>query len=78
LLYSLFENTTLMATSKQQLEFNYNEDKMRQLVSEMNQKLQKIYLGGGKSKIESHHAKGKLTARERIECLLTKVLKPLK
>jgi 3-methylcrotonyl-CoA carboxylase beta subunit len=67
LLYSLFENTTLMATSKQQLEFNYNEDKMRQLVSEMNQKLQKIYLGGGKSKIEAHHSKGKLTARERIE-----------
>lgn len=72
MLYSQFENTTLMATSKQQLEFNYNEDKMRQLVSEMNQKLQKIYLGGGKSKIEAHHAKGKLTARERIELLTDK------
>jgi acetyl-CoA carboxylase carboxyltransferase component len=32
--------------------------------------LLKVYKGGGDSRIEKHHAKGKLTARERIEYLL--------
>ncbi|WP_070137280.1 acyl-CoA carboxylase subunit beta [Crocinitomix algicola] len=59
-----------MAVSKQELEFNNNEDKMRLKISEMEQKLEKIYLGGGKNKIEKHHSKGKLTARERIEKLI--------
>ena len=36
----------------------------------MNQKLQKIYLGGGKEKIAKQHQKGKLTARERINYLI--------
>jgi acetyl-CoA carboxylase carboxyltransferase component len=52
------------------LEFNKNEDKMKLLISEMNQKLQKIYLGGGKDKIAKQHEKGKLTARERINFLI--------
>lgn len=59
-----------MAVSKQELEFNNNEDKMRLKISEMEQKLEKIYLGGGKNKIEKHHSKGKLTARERIDKLI--------
>ncbi|MCW3083993.1 MAG: mccB [Bacteroidetes bacterium] len=54
------------------LEFNNNEDKMNLLISAMEQKLAKIYLGGGKSKIEKQHEQGKLTARERIEFLLDK------
>lgn len=54
------------------MEFNKNEDKMKLLISEMNQKLQKIYLGGGKKKIQKQHAKGKLTARERIDFLIDK------
>jgi len=29
-------------------------------------------LGGGQARIETQHKKGKLTARERIECLLDK------
>mgnify|MGYP003871352837 CR=1 FL=1 len=33
------------------MEFNKNEDKMKLLLSEMNQKLQQIYLGGGKTGI---------------------------
>lgn len=57
---------------KQNIEFNKNEDHMKLLISKMEQKLQKIYLGGGKKKIEKHHAKGKLTARERIDLLLDK------
>lgn len=59
-----------MAVSKQELEFNKNEDKMRLRISEMEQKLEVIYQGGGKKKIEKHHSKGKLTARERIEKLI--------
>ena len=34
------------------LEFNKNEDKMRMLISQMEQRLGKIYLGGGKARIE--------------------------
>ncbi len=54
------------------LEFNKNEDKMNLLISAMEQKLAKIYLGGGKAKIEKQHEQGKLTARERVEFLLDK------
>ncbi len=43
---------------------------MKLLLSEMNQKLQQIHLGGGKKKLEKQHAKGKLTARERIDFLI--------
>ena len=54
------------------IEFNKNEDQMKLLISEMNQKLQKIYLGGGKEKIAKQHQKGKLSARERIDFLIDK------
>ncbi len=52
------------------LELNKNEDKMKLMISEMNQKLNKIKSGGGKEKIEKQHKQGKLTARERIDFLL--------
>ncbi len=55
---------------KQNLEHNKNEDHMKLLISKMEQKLAVVKLGGGKKKIEKHHAKGKLTARERINLLL--------
>jgi len=51
------------------LEFNKNDDKMRLLISGMKRKLAKVAFGGGKKKIEKQHAKGKLTARERIDYL---------
>ena len=54
------------------IKFNKNEDHMRLLISEMKQKLAKIYLGGGKKKIEKLHSKNKLTARERINYLIDK------
>jgi 3-methylcrotonyl-CoA carboxylase beta subunit len=54
------------------LEFNKNDDKMRLLIGQMEQRLQKIYLGGGKSRIEKLHEQGKMTARERIDFLLDK------
>lgn len=52
------------------LEFNKNDDKMRLLISQLEQKLAKVYLGGGKSRIDKLHEQGKLTARERIDYLL--------
>ena len=54
------------------LEFNKNDDKMRLLISGMKRKLGKVALGGGRKKIEKQHAKGKLTARERINYLKDK------
>lgn len=52
------------------LEKNKNEDRFKLLVSDIKSKLEKIHEGGGKKKIEKHHAKGKMTARERIDYLL--------
>ncbi len=52
------------------LNFNINEDHNKLLLSELKKQQVKIKLGGGKSKIEKEHAKGKLTARERIDYLL--------
>jgi len=52
------------------INFNKNEDFNKLKVAELKKKLLKVYKGGGDSRIEKHHAKGKLTARERIEYLL--------
>ncbi|APY12470.1 methylcrotonoyl-CoA carboxylase [Seonamhaeicola sp. S2-3] len=52
------------------INFNINEDYNKLLLSELNKRLIKVKLGGGKSRIEKHHSKGKLTARERIDYLL--------
>jgi 3-methylcrotonyl-CoA carboxylase beta subunit len=58
-----------MAT-QQELDFNFNEDQFRLKIRALEQSLEKIYLGGGKARIEKHHESGKLTARERIAALL--------
>jgi len=50
--------------------FNKNEDYNRQLVSKLKQRLAKVALGGGQKRIDKLHAKGKMTARERIAFLL--------
>lgn len=52
------------------IEFNKNEDALKMLVSDLDQRLAKVRLGGGKKKIEKQHAQGKLTARERIDYLV--------
>ncbi|MDG1314559.1 MAG: acyl-CoA carboxylase subunit beta [Flavobacteriaceae bacterium] len=52
------------------LNFNKNEDYNKLLVTNLKKRLVKVRLGGGISKIEKEHAKGKLTARERIDYLL--------
>src|SRR5690554_2506491 len=52
------------------INFNKNEDYNKLLVSELKKRFAQVRLGGGKKNIEKHHAKGKMTARERIDYLL--------
>ncbi len=52
------------------INFNKNEDHNKLQVAELKKKLLKVYKGGGDGRIEKHHAKGKMTARERINYLL--------
>lgn len=51
------------------IQFNKNEDTIKQLNYKLETKLKQVKLGGGEKKIASQHKKGKLTARERIEYL---------
>jgi acetyl-CoA carboxylase carboxyltransferase component len=51
---------------------NKNEDNYSLALSDMRQRLDRIYLGGGKQSIEKQHNRGKLTARERIAYLCDK------
>lgn len=51
------------------LQFNTNEDAFKQRCHQLKTKLEAVKLGGGKEKIEKHHKKSKLTARERIDFL---------
>lgn len=55
---------------KKDLEFNKNQDTMQLAVAKMRHRLEKIHLGGGEKRIERQHAKGKMTARERVDFLL--------
>jgi 3-methylcrotonyl-CoA carboxylase beta subunit len=57
-------------SKKEDIDFNKNDDQMRLLVSKMNQKLAKVFEGGGKKRIEKLHEQGKMSARERITYLL--------
>ncbi|MET2984728.1 acyl-CoA carboxylase subunit beta [Aureibaculum conchae] len=52
------------------INFNKNEDHNKLQVAALRNKLRNVYNGGGKKRIEKLHAKGKLTARERIDYLL--------
>ena len=59
-----------MAVSSKDIDFNYNDDQMRLKIRAMERALDKIYLGGGKKRIEKLHKAGKLSARKRINLLL--------
>lgn len=52
------------------LNFNKNEDYNKLLVSDLRKRFVKVKLGGGQKRIDKHHEKGKMTARERIDYLL--------
>jgi acetyl-CoA carboxylase carboxyltransferase component len=51
------------------LKYLKNEDEMKQISFRLSEKKKVAHLGGGQKKIDAHHAKGKLTARERIAYL---------
>src|SRR5512133_3115471 len=46
------------------------EDSHQKLIDDLKQKREEAALGGGADRIEAQHAKGKLTARERITRLV--------
>jgi 3-methylcrotonyl-CoA carboxylase beta subunit len=52
------------------INFNKNEDYNKLLVSALRKRFAKVKLGGGQKKIDKHHSKGKMTARERVDYLL--------
>lgn len=52
------------------LEASKNEDHNKLAVSELHNRLVKVYQGGGEKHTAKHKAKGKMTARERIDALL--------
>ena len=52
------------------IEESKNDDSIRMMISDLKRKQEQINLGGGQSKIDKQHAKGKLIARERIDFLL--------
>ena len=43
---------------------------MKDVIEQLDAKRSAARMGGGETRIEAQHAKGKLTARERIELLL--------
>ena len=52
------------------INFNKNEDHNKLLLSDLTKRLSLVKLGGGQKRIDKHKAKGKMTARERIDYLL--------
>jgi acetyl-CoA carboxylase carboxyltransferase component len=52
------------------IKFNKNEDHNKLLLSDLKRRFAKVKLGGGEKSMEKHRAKGKMTARERIDYLL--------
>ena len=61
----------------QSVEHNQNEDAMRLLWAQISKKADTAAKGGGIKRIEKEHAKGKLTARERLSGLFDPNTTPL-
>ncbi|WP_339625541.1 carboxyl transferase domain-containing protein [uncultured Winogradskyella sp.] len=59
------------------IKFNKNEDHNKLLLSDLRKRLVKVKLGGGEKSMAKHRAKGKMTARERIDYLLDKKAKSI-
>ena len=55
--------------SQNDLARNLNEDRMRMRVADLERLLADVRLGGGQARIDKEHAKGKWTARERLNKL---------
>ena len=56
--------------AKINIEHSKNEDEMKLSISAMRRRLEKVQLGGGEKKLEKQRAKGKMTARERVDKLI--------
>src|SRR6516225_6892419 len=56
--------------ARRDIVFNTNEDAAKNLLRVLTAKADTVRIGGGKSAIEKQHARGKLTARERIAKLI--------
>ena len=52
-----------------ELTHNLREDRMRMRLADLNRLISTVRLGGGKERINKEHAKGKWTARERLDRL---------
>tara|TARA_B110001469_G_C9643751_1_gene324540 strand:+ start:127 stop:1755 length:1629 start_codon:yes stop_codon:yes gene_type:complete len=59
------------------INFNKNEDFNKLLISDLRKRFAKVKLGGGQKRIDKHHEKGKMTARERVDYLLDKKTKSI-
>jgi acetyl-CoA carboxylase carboxyltransferase component len=59
-------------SQKIDLEFNKNEDAYKTLIAGLNDRLNKIYEGGGKKSAAKQKEKNKMLARERVSYLLDK------
>ena len=59
------------------IKFNKNEDFNKLLISDLHKRFTKVKLGGGKERIKKHTAKGKMTARERIDYRFDKKAKTI-
>ena len=62
---------------EKQLQANRNADAMRLAWSSIRDQIEKAALGGGRQRIEKEHAKGKLTARERLDRLFDSGSRPI-
>jgi acetyl-CoA carboxylase carboxyltransferase component len=60
-----------------QLHANRNADAMRLVWSSIRDQIEKAALGGGRQRIEKERAKGKLTARERLDRLFDSGSRPI-
>ncbi len=58
--------------TKADIEKHRNEDNLKLLISQMQQRFEKVALGGGTKKLEKLREEGKMSARERIAYLVDK------
>jgi 3-methylcrotonyl-CoA carboxylase beta subunit len=58
--------------TKADIEKHRNEDNLKLLISQMQQRFEKIAQGGGTKKLEKLRDEGKMSARERVDYLVDK------
>ena len=65
----VLKNQIIFSTNSYRMARRTTKDQaLLQKFAELERKNQEALLGGGETRIEQQHAKGKLTARERIAC----------